>query len=76
MKVSPWFKYLCAHLVLQFGTFGQQLSSTEGPLDLAKYGQQSILRENKQSAYKTSSIYIAIKSRSPPFSIFYTYPRI
>jgi len=36
---------------------------TEVPLDIVKFDQQSILRENKQSAYKNASIHIAIKSR-------------
>ena len=49
MKVSLWLKYVCAYLVLQFGTSGQQLSSTEFPLDLVKFGQQSILREKTVS---------------------------
>ena len=48
MKVNLLLKYLCAHLVIQFETFGKQLLSTEIPLVLVKFGQQSIFTGNSQ----------------------------
>ena len=76
MKANLWLKYLCAHLVIYFGTFGHQLS-TEVPLDLVKFvSNPSSGRTYSRSTYKNSSVYIDIKRRSPPLNLFYTNPCI